>query len=169
MSKLPVTRLSKFFGETDYKLHVQWGKEYLHGDINTKVVLFRVNRDKSTTDDVYGETESNSIVTFPPVELNVVIDIEDSKNASYVNGILRYNEPGNLTFWIYLDHLKELDVDISFGDYIGYQQDENKMLFFNVTDNGSIPSSNKQTMFGYKPYYRIIKCAPVQENEFNGF
>ncbi len=32
-NKLPITRLSKFFSQTDFDLNVQLGEEYLHGDL----------------------------------------------------------------------------------------------------------------------------------------
>ena len=53
-NKLPITRLSKFFSQTDFDLNVQLGEEYLHGDLGMKLVLFRVDRQKTDTDDVYG-------------------------------------------------------------------------------------------------------------------
>ena len=40
-NKLPVTRLSKFFSQDDFDLNIQMGQEYLHGDINMKLVLYR--------------------------------------------------------------------------------------------------------------------------------
>ena len=58
--KLPITRLSKFFSEDDYDLHMNMGIEYLHGDLNMTLVLYRVDRTRSETDDVYGESGKDS-------------------------------------------------------------------------------------------------------------
>ena len=52
-NKLPITRLNKFFSQSDFDLQVLIGKEYLHGDLNMKLVLYRV--DKEITDILMNE------------------------------------------------------------------------------------------------------------------
>jgi hypothetical protein len=167
-NKLPITRLSKFFSNEDFDLQIQIGQEYLHGDLNMKLVLFRVDRQKTDTDGVYGEVGLDEIKYFPPIEVNALVQIEASKNNSYKAGMMRYNEPGNLTFSVYIKHLSELGVEIKYGDYIGYPETENKMRYYTVTNDGKVTSDNKHNLFGYKPYYRTITCAPAQEQEFRG-
>ena len=105
---------------------------------------------------------------FPPVEFNALVKIEEPKNSAYKNGLIRYNEPGNLTMSVYISHLEELKIDIGYGDYVGYADSENKIRFYSVVNDGRITSDNKHKMFGYKPHYRTIICAPVQESEFRG-
>jgi hypothetical protein len=167
-NKLPITRLSKFFSEDDFRLQEQLGKEYLHGDLNMKLVLYRVDRTKTEIDDVYGEVGKDEIKFFPPVEFNALIAIESPKNKAYKGGLLRYNEPGNLTFYVYISHLNELNIDIKYGDYIGYADTENKLRYYSVSNDGVVTSDNKHKMFGYKPYYRTITCTIVQDSEFRG-
>lgn len=167
-NKLPITRLSKFFSNEDFDLQIQIGQEYLHGDLNMKLVLFRVDRQKTDTDGVYGEVGLDEIKYFPPIEVNALVQVEASKNNSYKGGMMRYNEPGNLTFSVYIKHLAELGVEIKYGDYIGYPETENKMRYYTVTNDGKVTSDNKHNLFGYKPYYRTITCAPAQEQEFRG-
>jgi hypothetical protein len=167
-NKLPITRLSKFFSNEDFDLQIQIGQEYLHGDLNMKLVLFRVDRQKTDTDNVYGEVGLDEIKYFPPIEVNALVQIEAAKNNSYKGGMMRYNEPGNLTFSVYIKHLAELGVEIKYGDYIGYPETENKMRYYTVTNDGKVTSDNKHNLFGYKPYYRTITCAPAQEQEFRG-
>lgn len=167
-NKLPITRLSKFFGQEDFDLQIQIGQEYLHGDLNMKLVLYRVDRQKTDKDDVYGEVGIDEIKYFPPIEINALVKIEEPKNNSYKSGLLRFNEPGNLTLSIYIKHLEELNVDIKYGDFIGYPETENKMRYYTVTNDGKVTSDNKHNLFGYKPYYRTITCAIAQEQEFRG-
>jgi hypothetical protein len=81
---------------------------------------------------------------------------------------MRYNEPGNMTLSVYIKHLNDLGVDIRYGDYIGYADSEEKLRYYTVTNDGRITSDNKHKMFGYKPHYRNIVCAPTQEGEFRG-
>jgi hypothetical protein len=167
-NKLPITRLSKFLSQDDFDLNIQMGQEYLHGDINMKLVLYRVDRQKTNIDDVYGEVGKDQIKFFPPIEFNGLVKVEDPKNSSYKNGLIRYNEPGNLTIFVYIKHLEELGVDISYGDFIGYPENEDRMRYYTVTYDGKVVADNKHTMFGYKPYYNTIICAPAQETEFRG-
>ncbi len=167
-NKLPITRLSKFFSQDDFDINVQMGREYLHGDLNMKLVLYRVDREKTDNDAVYAEAGTDEIKYFPPVEFNALVKIEEPKNATYKNGMVRYNVPGNLTLSVYITHLEELNVDIRYGDYIGYPDSEERLRFYTVSNDGKVTSDNKHKMFGYKPHYRTIVCVRTQENEFRG-
>jgi hypothetical protein len=133
-----------------------------------KLVLYRVDRAKTDTDNVYAEVGKDGIKYFPPIEFNALVKIEEPKNSTYKNGTLRYLEPGNMVLSVYIKHLKDLGVDIKYGDYIGYPQSEDRVRFYTVTNDGSVTSDNKHNHFGYKPYYRTITCVPTQENEFRG-
>lgn len=167
-NKLPITRLSKFFSQDDFDLHIQMGQEYLHGDLNMKLVLYRVDRENTDIDAVYAEVGKDEIKFFPPVEINGLVKIEEAKNSSYKNGLVRYLEPGNITISIYLKELEEKKVDIRYGDYIGYPESEHKLRFYTVTNDGRITADNKHKMFGYKPHYVTVVCAPVKDSEFRG-
>jgi hypothetical protein len=167
-NKLPITRMSKFFSNEDFDLQIQMGQEYLHGDLNMKLVIYRVDRAKTEKDDVYAEVGKDEIKYFPPIEVNALVKIEEPKNSSYKSGMLRYLEPGNMVFQVYLKHLDELGIDIRYGDYVGYPESEGRLRYYTVTNDGKVTSDNKHNYFGYKPYYRTITCAPVQESEFRG-
>lgn len=167
-NKLPITRMSKFLSQDDFDLNIQMGEEYLHGDLNMKLVLYRVDRQKTENDDVYAEVGTDEIKYFPPIEFNGLVKIEEPKNVAYKNGLLRYLEPGNMILSVYIKHLNELKVDIRYGDYIGYPESETRTRFYTVTNDGKVTSDNKHTMFGYKPYYRTITCTPVQDSSFRG-
>ena len=53
--KIPIKRVNKFFDDVDFNLEIGMGREYLEGDLNFSVVLYRIDRDKTFTDDVYAE------------------------------------------------------------------------------------------------------------------
>jgi hypothetical protein len=167
-NKLPITRMSKFFSKEDFDLQIEMGQEYLHGDLNMKLVLYRVDRAKTDIDDVYGEVGKDEIKYFPPIEFNGLVKIEEAKNSSYKGGTMRYLEPGNMQISVYLKQLEDLNIDIKYGDYIGYPQSEGRLRFYTVSNDGKVTSDNKHNYFGYKPYYRTITCVPTQENEFRG-
>ena len=67
--KVPITRLSKFFSTEDFDLNIQLGEEYLHGDLNMKLVLYRVDHDSTDTDAVYAEAVSYTHLTLPTILL----------------------------------------------------------------------------------------------------
>jgi hypothetical protein len=168
-NKLPITRLGKFFGQDDFDLQLRMGQEYLQGDLNMKLVLYRVDRQKTDTDDVYLETSgSDKIVFFPPVEFSGLIKIDPPKNETYKEGMIRYLEPGNITVSVYIKQLEELKIDIRYGDYLGYPESETKMRYYTVVNDGKVVSDNKHNMFGYKPYYRTITGSFVQDVAFRG-
>lgn len=167
-NKLPITRLGKFFSQEDFDINIQMGQEYLHGDLNMKFVLYRVDRTKTDTDSIYAEVGKDEIKFFPPIEVNGLVQIAEAKNSTYKAGLVRYLEPGNLTIKIYLSHLDDLNVKIIYGDFVGYAESEETIRFYQVIDDGRIQADGKHKMFGYKPHYLTIVCAPVQESEFRG-
>jgi hypothetical protein len=167
MNKLvPITRLGKFFGGEDYSLDIEMGHEWLTGDMNFTVVLYRVDRQKTLTDDVYGETLEDGIQFLSPVELKGLVQImaPTAKNT----GRIEIQEPGNMKFSLYQKTLEELGVEIFKGDYLGYYESEDKVRYYVVSDDGYVRSDNKHTYGGYKPFYRTIIATYVSENEFRG-
>jgi hypothetical protein len=167
-NKLPITRLSKFFGQDDFDLNIKMGEEYLHGDLGMKLVLYRVDRSKTDIDDVYAEVGMDEIKYFPPIEFFGLVKIEEPKNSTYKDGLVRYNEPGNMTISIYKKHIDEMGIEITYGDFIGYPESETRTRFYTVIDDGRVISDNKHNMFGFKPYYRTVRCTPAPDTTFRG-
>tara|TARA_R110002167_G_scaffold182674_4_gene383074 strand:- start:1333 stop:1848 length:516 start_codon:yes stop_codon:yes gene_type:complete len=166
--KIPITRVNKFFGAEDFNLQERMGMEWLHGWLNFTLVLYRVDREKTNTDDVYGEASPEEIRYFPPVEFKAYVQIAEPTNSSYASGLARYNEPGNLIVNVYKKHLEELDIDVRYGDYVGYPESEDKVNYYTVANDGKVTSDNAHTILGYKAFYRTIVCVPTQPNEFKG-
>jgi len=152
----------------DFGLEDEMAREYLEGDINFTVILFRVDRVKSRTEDVYGESDVEEIKFHPPVELKVRPILEESESKSYSEGYGRYEDYGNLTFTIFETQLTELGVDITYGDYIGYPDKEDNIKYFTVVNDGRINSDNSKTRVGYKSYYRKVSCVTADPDEFKG-
>ena len=165
----PITRINKFFSEEDFKLEVEMGREAIEGDGNFTVILYRVDRQNTEYDSLYGEATTDGIRFFPPVELKVIPILEESENKSYnKDGGVRYLQDGKLRFGIYDQQLKDLKTYLNYGDYIGYPVSENEIRFFSVVNDGVKNFDNKHTIMGYKGAFRSIECAPVDENEFRG-
>ena len=169
MQKLvPITRLGKFFGAEDYSLDIGMGEEWLLGDMNFTIVLYRIDRYKTKTDDVYGEVTEDGIQFLAPVELQGLVQIMAPTNKLLGGSKVEQKEPGNMKFAIYAAQLNDLGIQINYGDYIGYYETETKVRYYVVSDDGRINSDNKHTYAGYKPFYKSYVATPVTENEFRG-
>ena len=167
-NNVPITRLGKFFGGEDFNLDLNMGEEWLHGDMNFTLVLYRVDRIKTKTDDVYGESMSDGIKFLPPVEFKGYVQIEQPQNTDYGSSKLSQMEPGNLKVSVYQKELDSLGIDINYGDYIGYYETETRVRYYTVANDGRVFADNKHTYGGYKPFYRSIIATPVTDNEFRG-
>ena len=169
MQKLvPITRLGKFFGAEDYALDIGMGEEGLLGDMNFTVILYRIDRYKTKTDDVYGEVTEDGIQFMAPVELQGLVQVMAPSSKNYGNSRVELQEPGNMKFSLYQKTLDELGVEIFQGDYLGYYETEDRVRYYVVSDDGYVRSDNKHTYGGYKPFYRSIVATYVSENEFRG-
>lgn len=169
MQKLvPITRLGKFFGGEDYSLDIGMGEEWLIGDMNFTVILYRIDRQKTKTDDVYGEVLEDGIQFLAPIELKGYVQVSAPVDKFLGSSKVAQKEPGNMRFSIYQKTLEELGVEIFMGDYLGYYETEDRVRYYTVVDDGYVRSDNKHTYGGYKPFYRTIVATFVSENEFKG-
>jgi len=167
-NKVPITRLGKFFGGEDYGLDISMGEEWLHGDMNFTLVLYRVDRRKTKTDDVYGEALKDGIKFLAPVEFKGYVQIMAPENRYLGNSKIDQVEPGNLKVGVFQKHLDELEIDIQYGDYIGYYETEDRIRYYVVNNDGRVVSDNKHNYAGTRPYYRTIMASAVVNNEFRG-
>lgn len=167
-NKVPITRLGKFFGDEDFSLDIGMSEEWLHGDMNFSLILYRVDKQKTKTDDVYGEALKDGIKFLPPVEFKGYVQIMAPENKMLGNSKLDQMEPGNLKVSVFQKHLDELEIDIEYGDYIGYQETENRIRYYVVNNDGRVVSDNKHNYAGTRPYYRTIMASAVVNNEFRG-
>lgn len=166
--KVPITRLGKFFGSEDFDLEIEMGKEWLIGDMNFTLVLYKVDKQKTKTDDVYGETTEDGIKFLAPIQFKAYVKIVAPTNTFLGNTKVVQTEPGNMTFSVYSDEFEKLNIDIDLGDYIGYYETESKVRYYSVVNDGRVVSDLKHTYGGYKPFYRTYEATPVSQNEFKG-
>jgi hypothetical protein len=165
---VPITRLGKFFGGEDFDLDIGMGQEWLEGDMNFTIVLYRIDRYKTKKDNVYGEVVEDGVQFMAPVELKGLVQVMAPVNKFYGNSKVEIQEPGSMKFSVYQKQLDDLGVEIWMGDYIGYYETEDRVRYYSVSDDGYVKSDNKHTYGGYKPFYRTITATWVSENEFRG-
>ena len=77
---VPITRLGKFFGREDFDLDISMGREWLDGDMNFTLVLYKVDKYKTKTDDVYGEALEDGIQFLAPVQFKAYVKIVQPEN-----------------------------------------------------------------------------------------
>ena len=165
---VPITRLGMFFGGEDYDLDIGMGQEWLEGDMNFTIVLYRIDRYKTKKDNVYGEVVEDGIQFMVPIELKGLVQVMAPTHKFIGNSKVEQQEPGNMKFSIYQKTLDDMGVEIFMGDYIGYYETEDRVRYYTVSDDGYVRSDNKHTYGGYKPFYRTITATWVSENEFRG-
>ena len=164
---MAITRMNKFFSAEDFELEQRMGREMIESDLNFTVKLYQIDRFKTQSSDIYGESTKNGIRFKTPVELKVLPVIAEAENSTYNNeGTLRYLQDGTLTFSIYIQQLKELKCDINYGDYVSYEVNDGLLRYYTVTNDGKKSFDNAHTILGYASTYRTILCAPVDEAEF---
>jgi len=111
---VPINRNNKFYGWEDFELEKTIGREYVEGDIDFRVIVYRVDHAKTNHDDLYGEVDAYQIKYKAPIEVSCMLSLKPKINKQYnPNGTLVREEWGNLEFSVYEDHLKELGIEIS--------------------------------------------------------
>lgn len=163
-----INRLTNFFNERDFMLEQSLGEEWLYHDMNFTLILYRVDKMKTDTDDIYGEAVRDGIKFLPPVEFKANVQVIAPENKFLSGTKINQMEPGNIKISVYNKHLEELGIDISFGDYIGYPETEDRIRYYTVDNDGRVFSDNKHTYGGYKPFYRTIMASPTNNTEFRG-
>jgi len=150
-NRIPNTRLSKWYDQADFDLDVGIGDDIVNEDSNFRLILYRIDRVNTNYDDVYGETKKDQIIYLPPVELNVLLTLEQAVNKAYnQNGTLRTSNFGNLDFIVYLNELKRKNVDITYGDTMVSEftiDSPNRVTPFHYTSVDSLLDSETKFSF----------------------
>ena len=165
----PINRNNLFYSEEDFDFETDIVMGYMEEYTNQTVVVFEVDREKTTVNATYKEV--NGTVRYKaPKEIPCLFEIKDSEIKSYdsksSNGV--YAIGGALTVYVMPKILEKYKCDIKRGDYLGIQIDTNRMVYYSVVDDGKVNTANTLYVGAYKTAYRIIKGAIVDENEFNG-
>jgi hypothetical protein len=167
---IPINRNNKFFSSEDFNLEIEMGREAIEEDGNFTIILYRVDRTLTSSDSLYGESTMDGIRFLPPIELKVSPSLSAPENKTYNSGSgsLRYLQDGQLIFSIYEAQLNEKQIDLSYGDYVGYAVNESEIRYFSVVNDGKKIYDNPHTILGYKGAFRTVTCAAIDANEFRG-
>lgn len=168
--RVPVKRNGLFYDREQFRFDMEMGREYVEGDMGQTVVLYQVDLSKTNQDDLYGESKSDGIVYFPPVEIPCTYKIENPELKAYdkQKNLGTYQKTGKLKVGVYEQTLIDFGVDIKIGDFIGVQVSEKMMVYFQVENDGRNNFDNEHLMFGTVPLYRSITASWVDGATFNG-
>lgn len=165
----PINRNNLFYSEEDFDFETDIMVDYMEEDTNQTIVLYRVDRSRTNVNAIT-QNAVDGISFEPPVEIPCLYEIEDSELKTYdkktSNGV--YALSGNITVYMMPKMLEKYDTDIMRGDYIGVQIDTDRMVYFSVTDDGKVNTSNRYHVGAYKTAWRVIKGSPVSDYEFKG-
>lgn len=167
---VPIERNNLFFSKDDFDFDMEIGMDYLCEDVNQTIVLYQVDLERTNLSSSYNEGQERRVVTKTPVEIHALYKIDQAEMKSYdkSKNMAGYMQTGKLTFGTYQQFLDEVGAEIRVGDYVGIQVTPQHMEYFTVVNDGRVNYDNKHSIYGYKPGWRSITCAPVDSNEFNG-
>ena len=162
----PINRNNLFFSNEDYDFEIELAKNYMEEDMNQTIILYEVDLEKTKINTTYNESSSDDIYFKTPIELTVIFDIDDADLMTYDKQQMKgyYLKSGKLHFSVLEKTLEENECDIKRGDYIGIQVTPEHMEYFIVANDGKKNYGNSQSLYGFKPFYRDIECAPITDN-----
>lgn len=145
-----------FFGDKEETLFNNLGRELVEHLVNQHFTLYRVNV-VGTESNFYGEAKTK--MYLPAVEVKARIQIADTEVLSE-GGIRRLNK-GDMSAWVYLQHMNALDIEINVGDFIGFQG-----KFYEIYDPGYNKDSMNRKFAGDRDFMREILAKAVHEDVF---
>jgi hypothetical protein len=158
-------RYGLFMSDNSYDLDVMYGREYLKTDSPFYVTYYKINQIKSRVDDLYGEAKPSDKKFFPPIKLNVMIDIEDGEMKWLSDTGIGRDDVGTLVFGIFEEELKEKQLEITLGDYVSYNVSGQRERFFEISKADYVADESSKTRGGFRSsYWRKVEATPVKED-----
>lgn len=159
-------RFGLFITQNSINLDIMYGRNFIETDNLQYVILHKINVIETKSHSLYGQSKAKDKKFMSPIKLNVMITIEDSEQKYYGDnpgGITR-EDTGNLIFGIYLEELKEKNVEIHRGDIIEYNMSGEKNRYYEVENANNVTDTTSKSIGGFTTYYKKIICVPVKED-----
>jgi len=159
-----MSRLENFINNEQFNHYIGYIQEYMNNYSNQQVAYYETII--NTKNSAFNETDFNQLDIADPVMINCLVSIETKENKSYAqNQAGRYEEYGNINVWILEKTLKDLKINIKYGDFLAYNI-KDKFVFFTVSDSDTKNISNDVTYGAFEPVYKLIKGTPTPEEIF---
>lgn len=149
------TNYGLFFTPRDMSLFNDYSTELLEIIAKTKVKYWKVEKDFSDPNDIYGESDKK--VTREPIEVFCWIMLDDpvTQTGQYTTEVKR-----NIECYMHKDRLNEVGLVPRIGDFIEY---DNQYFEITTADVPRNVFSYEQTKLGV-----IVRCISVREDVFSG-
>jgi len=159
-------RYGLFMTENSFNLDVMYGRNFLQTDNAQTVVLHKINVNQTQVHALYGQAKSKDKKFFAPVQISVMVNVEESKQEYYgsAQGGIARDDTGSLSFGVYLKELEEKQVEIDRGDVIEYNMSGQKKRYYEVESANNVTDETNKTIGGFKPYWKKIICIPIKED-----
>ena len=158
-------RLNGILSEDEFFYMQEYAEEFMAQFINNKVYLYKVDKQRTTSSENFDEALASEMFFQDPIDIPCIVEIKPQENTAYTdNQTARYEEYGNLTFSCLELTLNRKKIIIEYGDVTAYMI-KGKYVFFEVINTDTKNISNDKTFLGYEPMWKLIECAPVNENK----
>lgn len=157
-------RFGLFINDASFDLDIMYGRAYLETDAPFKVKYYRVDIIKSNVDELYQESKPDDKKFLPTVELSVMLDVEDGETTYLGENGLPRNDSGPMVFGVYLDELKEKEVEILRGNYVSFNFSGEKDRFYEIDHADDVSDMSSRSRGGFKTYWKKITATPVHED-----
>lgn len=155
-----------FMSDNSFDLDVMYGRNYLQTDNAQKLNIHKINIIETKSHKLYGQAKTKDKIFMPPVEISIMIGVEDGKQEYYgknPGGIAR-DDTGPITFGVYLKELEEKELEIDRGDIIEYNMSGEKNRYYEVESANNVTDETNKTIGGFKPYWKRVTGVPVKED-----
>jgi hypothetical protein len=150
----------KIYNQKDFELDVKLSKEYIYSDMGLYVYIFSLNIIDSVKD-IYGESLPSEKEFLDPIKLSAFVNTNETTTTKIKN-VLVDQTIENVEFGLFIDDLKKYNLDPKRGDYLLYDDNNNKR-FFQIDSITHITTNNN--MNNYKEFYRYVKATYVKDYE----
>jgi hypothetical protein len=158
-------RYGLFMSDNSYDLDVMYGREYLKSDSPFYIKYYKINILKTKTDDLYGESKPADKKFFPPIKLNVMMDIEDGESKYFSESGVMRDDIGMLVFGVFEEELKDHKLEIIAGDYVSVNVSGERERFFEIAEPNYVSDATSKSRGGFRNnYWRAVKAVPAKED-----
>jgi len=163
------SRVNLFYSDSRIELESTYSRFYLKRDLNQEITLYRVSYNETKKKNIYGETKAKDKVFQTPINLTAMVNLGDSEHEYVGEGGIRREDVTTVIVGVFLDELKEKNIEINAGDYFRYNPDGERFRYFEITNPNYVNYSTGQTLAGIKPLYKRFTARPVREDEIELF
>jgi len=159
-------RYGLFMSENSFNLDIMYGRNYLQNDVVHEIKVYRINILESKSHKLYGQAKSKDKKFMTPVKINAMVGVEDSEQKFYGEGEggISRDDTGVLNFGVYIQELKEKNLEVNRGDIIEYNMSGENPRYYEVEKANNVIDTTSQTIAGFAPYWKLIVGVPVKED-----